>query len=257
MAQAAGNQFADMMDSYHSFETILTSFGITQRAKNCLTEDYVMANDIMASKVEQIKSVVNLQNKMHRIHATALHRCYINTAQLNRILVFYNWTVFSIKDAHAKYDENNSAAFDLTWINSIIDSYNMKDPDATPQSTAFSVIIPTFFGTNWHNVKTKVIALLTTRVRTSGIPLTYLIRETRQTWEDTEQMPNLQERRIATNFHKGNTFELDNRELFRILLSTFTSTTLDNVVRLFQKHNNGMGAWKAIIEKCRGCKLYQ
>ena len=79
-----------MMDSEQSFETILTSFGITQRATNRLTEDYVMANDLMDSKVEQIKSVVNLQNKMYRSHATALHCCYINAAQLNRILAFYN-----------------------------------------------------------------------------------------------------------------------------------------------------------------------
>ena len=154
------------MDSDQSFETILTSFGITQRATNRLTEDYVTENELMASNVEQIKSVVNLQNKMYRSHDNVLHRWYINTAQLNRILAFYNWTVYAIKDAHAEYDENNSAAFDLTWINSIIDSYNMKEPDSTPQSTAFSVIIPTFVGT-------------------SGIPLTYLIRETRQTWEDT------------------------------------------------------------------------
>ena len=61
----------------------------------------------------------------------------------------------------------------------------MKDPDYTPQSTAFSVIVPTFVGTNWHDVKAKMIALLKKRVGTSGIPLTYLIRETRQTWEDT------------------------------------------------------------------------
>ena len=128
----------------------------------------------------------------------------------------------------------------------------MKDPDATPQSTAFSVIIPTFDGTNWHDVKAKVIALLTTRVRTSGTPLTYLIRENRQTWEDTEQIPNIQERRITPKVHKGNTFELDNIELFRILLNTFTSTTLDNVVRSFQKHNNGMGAWKATISNVEG-----
>ena len=107
--------------------------------------------------------------------------------------MFYNWTVFAIKDAHAENNVNNSAAFDLTWINSIIDSYNMKDQDATPQSTAFSVIIPTFVGTNWHDVKAKMIALLTTCVGTSGILLTYLIRETRQTWEDTEQMSSLQE----------------------------------------------------------------
>ena len=174
MAQVAGNQFADMMDSDQSFETILTSFGITQRATNRLTEDYITANDLMVSNVEQIKYVVNLQNKMYRSHATALHHCYINTVQLNCILTFYNWTVYAIKDAHAEYNENNSAAFDLTWINSIIDSYNMKDPDATPQSTAFLVIIPTFVGTNWHDVKVKVIALLTTRVGKSGIPLTYL-----------------------------------------------------------------------------------
>ena len=97
-------------------------------------------------------------------------------------MAFYNWTVFAIKDAHAEYNGNNSAAFELTWINSIIDSYNMKDPDATPQSTAFLVIIPTFVQNNWHDVKAKIIALLTTRVGTSGIPLTYLIRETLQTW---------------------------------------------------------------------------
>ena len=65
-------------------------------------------------------------------------------------------------------------------------------------------------------------------------------------------MPNLQEIRIATKFHKVNTFELDNRELFRILLNTFTSTTLDNVVRSFKKHNNGMGAWKAIVANVEG-----
>ena len=144
MERAAGNQLANMMDSDQSFETILTSFGITQRATNRLTEYYVTAHDLMASNIEQIKSVVNIQNKMYRSHATALHRCYINTAQLNRILAFYNWTVYAIKDAHAEYDESNSAAFDLTWINSIIDAYNMKDPDATPESTALSVIIPTY-----------------------------------------------------------------------------------------------------------------
>ena len=104
---------------------------------------------------------------MYRSHDTALHRCYIITAQLNRILAFYNWTVYAIKYAHAEYDENNSAAFDLTWINSIVDSYNMKDPNATPQSTAFSVIIPTFDRTNCHDVKVKVIALLTKRFGTS------------------------------------------------------------------------------------------
>ena len=60
MSQAAGNQFANMMDSDQLFETILTSFEITQRATNRLTEDYVTANDLMASNVEHIKSVARV-----------------------------------------------------------------------------------------------------------------------------------------------------------------------------------------------------
>ena len=79
-----------MMDSDQSFETILTSFGITHRATKRLTEDYVTENDLMASNVEQIESVFNLQNKMYRSHATALHCCYIKrqyTIQLCRINV--------------------------------------------------------------------------------------------------------------------------------------------------------------------------
>ena len=118
----------------------------------------------------------------------------------------------------------------------------MKDPKVTAQSTAFSVTIPIFHGTNWHDVKAKMVALLNTRVGNSGIPLTYLVREAKYSWEDTEAMPNLQERRIATKVHEGHTYKLDNRELFRILMNTFTSTTLDNVVRSFQKHNDGLAA---------------
>ena len=102
-----------MMEDDDSFEEISTSFGISQRAINHLTEDYVMANDLMASNVEQIKSVVSLQNKMYRSHATAAQHCYINTAQLNRVLAFYKWTIFAMKDAHAEYQENSAATFDI------------------------------------------------------------------------------------------------------------------------------------------------
>ena len=91
----------------------------------------------MASNVEQNKSVVTNQNKMYRSHTTAGQRCYINTAQLNQILAFYRWTIFAIKDAQAQYDVASANTFDLDWINSIVDTYNMKDPEVTAQSTAF------------------------------------------------------------------------------------------------------------------------
>ena len=128
----------------------------------------------------------------------------------------------------------------------------MVDPAMTPQSTSFSVTIPHFVGTNWYDVKAKMLALLATRTGNSGIPLIFLVRETRLLWENTDDITNLQERRIATKSHGGNTYDLDNRELFRILMNTFTSTTLDNVVRSFQKHNDGIAAWNAILANVEG-----
>ena len=70
MAAAAINN-VNMMEDIQSFGQILNNFGLTARAKNRLTEDFPTANDLMASNVEQIKSVVANQNKMYRSHATA------------------------------------------------------------------------------------------------------------------------------------------------------------------------------------------
>ena len=249
MAAAA---FNDMMEDEPSFMAILANFGLSLRARNRLTEDFPTANDLMVSNTEQIKYVVTNQNKMYRSHTTANHRCYINTTQLNRVLAFYLWTNFVVKDAQARYDVADVADFDTDWINSIVDTFNMKDPEVTPQSTAFSVTIPTFSGTNWYEVKTKLVALLNTRVGNCGIPLSYLTRSSRQAWEDTEFITNLQERRIATKVHEGHTYELDNRELYRILMNTFTSTTLDNVVKSYQRHSNGIAAWEAILANVEG-----
>ena len=52
--------------------------------------------------------------------------------------------------------------------------------------------------------------------------------------------------------HQGNIYELDNREFFRILLSLFNSTTLDNVVEAHQPRNDGMAAWIAILANVEG-----
>ena len=107
-------------------------------------------------------------------------------------------------------------------------------------------------GTNRHTTKSQIEALLATRMGNAGIPLTYLVRKSRNLWEDTDHVPSLTERRIATKMHQGNTFALDNREFFRILLNLFTSTTLDNVVKAHQPHNDGMAAWNAILANVEG-----
>ena len=50
--------FNNMMEHNPYFGTILVNFGLSQRAKNRLTEDFPTANDLMASNLEQIKSLV-------------------------------------------------------------------------------------------------------------------------------------------------------------------------------------------------------
>ena len=231
---------------------MLLQFDLMTNAVNRFTEDYATGNDIMASNMDQIKGVVSQQNKMYRDHPQNALRCYINTSQLNRVLAFYKWSIFAVKDAGEEYDNASVPAFDLAWINSIIDQYLIKDPEPTPQSTAFAVEVPPFTGTNWHDVRDKITALLSTRIGSSGIPLTYLIRVTRLEWENTDHITNLQERRIATKMHTGTTFDLDNREFFRILLQLFTSSTLDNLVRSFQARNEGIAAWTAILANVQG-----
>ena len=166
----------DMMLDEPAWRTILTNFGLSARARDRLIEDYPMANDLMISNIEQIKSVVSHQNKLYRSHSTPNQRCYINTAQLNRITAFHRWTIFAVKDAHAVYDEGCATDFDLAWVNSVIEDYLIPDSTTTSQSTPLSVIIPTFSGTNWHQVKLKMIALLSTRNGNAGISLIYLVR---------------------------------------------------------------------------------
>ena len=182
---------ADLMADEAAWRTLLRNFDLQALAINRFAEDYNVANDLMASNVNQIKSVASTQNKMYRNHTDANLRCYINTAQLNRVLAFHKWTTYAIKDAGEEYDDASATAFDLDWVNSIVDEYLREDPVLTPQSTAFSVLVPQFIGTNWHDVKDKIIALLTTRIGNAGIPLTYLVRENRLDWEDTENMKNL------------------------------------------------------------------
>ena len=65
-------------------------------------------------------------------------------------------------------------------------------------------------------------------------------------------MDYLQSRRVATRAHDGKTYGLGNKELHRILMNTFASTTLNNVVRTFQRQENNLGAWKSILDNVEG-----
>ena len=177
MAAAVAPAFVNMMWDQPSWRTIPHNFGLAPRAIDRFVEDYETANDLMTSDMKQITSVIDTKNKLHIMHAAANQRCYINTAKKNRILAFYRWTVFTFKDAHVEYNDVSAAAFDLDWINSVADEYLMPDKPATPQSTAFSVVVPRFMGMNWRTTKSQIEALFDTCMGNAGIPLTYANHE--------------------------------------------------------------------------------
>ena len=251
--------FNDIMLDEQSFKDILGSqvagtdgFGLSARGVTVFTDDYATAKDLMDSDEKQIKQVIKNINSTFRDHDQANRRCYINATMTKRILAFYHWTVFAIKEGGAKYDENKVAEFDRDWISSIMDTYTMEQPEVTSQSTAFSVTVAKYTGTNWFDVRGQILQLMSTRIGHSGIPLSYILRENRREWEDTEEITSLQDRRIVTKMLEGPTFDLDNKEVYRILSNVLGSTTLEDNVNKFKVTKHGKDAWDSLTAIVEG-----
>ena len=68
---------------------------------------------------------------------------------------------------NVEYDETSALTFALDWVNSIVDVNLIIDPDTNSQSTAFSVTVPHFEGTNWCDVKAIMLVLPATRIENS------------------------------------------------------------------------------------------
>lgn len=252
MAAVLPPNFNDIMDDDASFSTILTEFGLDQNSNDKFTDDFPTLDDLRTSSIETIRGVISNQNKLYRDHADAAQRCYITAIQQNYILALHRWSIFAITDAGAKYDVASVGEFTLDWIRAIVDEYNIEDPEPTPQSTSFSVAVPKFSATNWFEVKSQFHALLATRIGHGGLPLTYLVRDVRAEWIDTEDIEPLQERRIRTKLHAGHIFDRDNRELHRILMLVFHGTTLEDLVKSELTTSNGISAYASITANVEG-----
>ena len=74
----------------------------------------------------------------------------------------------------------------------------------------------------------------------------YLIRDTRQYWEDTNVIISLQDRRTVTKKNYEKIFEIDSKEIFRIISNKFSTTTLEYAIISHQMTQNGTMAWKII-----------
>ena len=85
----------------------------------------------------------------------------------------------------------------------------------------------------------------------SGVPLLYLIRDTRKTWEATVNYASLQERRTDTKAHTGADFNKDNFELYHILGQELDKSTLEDVIKA-TPNSNGVVAWSRILANVEG-----
>ena len=242
--------FTDIMDDGASFAIILGSqiagtqgFGLTVRSVNVFRADYDTARDLTDSDESQIKQVIKNINSTYRDQDTANRRCYINAIMTKRSLVFHHWTIYAIKD------------FDRTWVKNIMDSYTMEKPEITSQSTSFSVTVTKYDGTNWFHVRGQILQLMSTQIGHSGIPLSYILRQTRSEWEDTENIISLQDRRIATKMLQGPTFDLDNKEFFRTLANVLNTTTLEDDVNKFKGTKHGRDAWNSLTAIVEGASF--
>lgn len=243
---------ANIVDDAPSFGTILSNFGLSDRAKARLVEDYPDIQSLMDSSSTDLKNVIYNQNKTFRTHSTAAQRCYITATQQSRIMAFHKWATYAIRDAGSTYTVADLPMFTRNWVDAFKEEYNAAEPETTPESTAFAVSVPKFSGTNWFDVRMKIHDLLSTRIGSAGLPLTYLIRETRDTWDATVNAQSLQHRRIATKAYDGPSFDRDNREFHRILTNLFSGSTLENIVQSNQSKANGVNTWNQITANVQG-----
>lgn len=251
MAQAQAQ--INIIDDDASFLDILQAFTLSLRARQRFTEDYPTINDLMGSTKAQVENVIYNQNRIYRNHATAAQRCYINQTQTLRILALRRFAIIAIREGGAFYEPNDAPDFSLAWINTIQEEYNQKDPDPTTPGPLV-VNVPKFKGNNWYLVKSQFLLALQTVYGQSGVPLSYLIRETRVNWEDTDNhndYPSLQSRRVASKDHSGADFNKDNVELYRILGQEMDGTTLEDVVKA-TAGSNGVRAWENITNNVEG-----
>ena len=85
----------------------------------------------MSATKDQVKQVINAQNKTYRNHATVAQRCYINQPQVTHIEALRRFVIITIKEGGAIFTTNNTNSFDLEWISSITKEYAQKDQDPT------------------------------------------------------------------------------------------------------------------------------
>ena len=238
-------------DSQEALTTILASFGLGARASVRLREDFPTIKNLMESDEDSLKIVIQNQNKSFRMHSTTAQRCYINELQRKRIQILHRWAVYAIKEGHAKYDETEAEGFDLNWLEGIQEEYSGTLNEPTAAGSKLSVEVPKFTGTNWYEVKAAFILGLQAFYGKGGVNLTYLTRERRMSWNETDDMDSLEQRRVATKAHTGSDFSYDNAELYRILAAQFNGTSLQDVVRNI-KRSHGVNAWNAIIANVEG-----
>lgn len=249
MAEAA--VFVDLLDDQNAFDTILNAFGLSVRARSKLQEDYQSARNLMNSSEKAVSRVISSQNKEYR-QAPPAQRCYINATQTQSILTFRRWAIIAIKEGGSTFHANEAATFNQAWIEGNEDMFSGEGTEPSPAGTTLPVKVPSFTGTNWYEVKDAFVQGLASIYGQSGVPLTYLVRDERKTWEQTEHIGSLEQRRILTKAHSGAEFNKDNTELHRLLSQTFTSTTLQDVVRQYGATSNGVAAWKAILDNVQG-----
>lgn len=241
----------NIADAENAFNTILMGFGLTNRAATRLREDYPTIRDLAKSEEKSVKDMIYNQNKSFPMHEAANQRCYINDLQCQHILIFRRWAVYAIIEGGAEYSENNLADFTLAWLDSIQDDYSGKINEPTAPGSALAVEVPKVKGDNWYEVKEALLLALQSYYGKGGVNLTYLTRDERKEWEDTEDMDTLEQRRVATKAHSGSDFSHDNTELYCILNSHFTGSALQDVVSNVRR-SNGINARKAIIGNLEG-----
>lgn len=168
------------------------------------------------------------------------------------IFTLRRFAIIAIKEGGGSYSVNDVNDFHQQWINSIQEEYSQKDLEPTTPGS-LTVNIPKFKGSNWYEVKQQFVLALKAVYGQSGVPLSYLIRDTRKTWDETVNYASLQERCVDTKAHTGADFNKDNFELYRILSQELDKSTLEDVIKATPNSSRLLVVtWSRILANVQG-----
>jgi hypothetical protein len=236
-----------------AFLQILRTCGLSQRVSTFFTERVgaTLSDIIILSKDDFTSALDAFAKSGAGSGVAAANRFYLNTTTTVKLHTIRYWAQIAFLYGGAQYESGAMLpTINPEWIaNLTLSEYGPQGYNRNVEDVITDIV--KYDGNNWLETKNSLHRHLESRYGSTGVQLTYLIRESRIPFDEVAHS-SLNEVRVATHSHQGADYHQDNNKLYTILHSHFKGSSLGSIVRKFEKKHDGRAAWLEILAHCEG-----